>query len=676
MAPRCSHDIWQWNCRGYRQKRGNLQQFVGSRDPPDVIALQETKGYAPLTGYKQYTAASVENKPNIAILVRRNLPALQHNFDEDLGIEHVLIELIPPKRGGHSLFILNIYSPPSCRAHRFGKLFAKTLQLVEHRSLVILGDFNAAHIEWGYRSSTPKGSDLWNQAQQCRLTLITDHNHPTRLGTSVSIDTTPDLTFTRNVPQAQWSNLGQNLGSDHFILLSRIKAGPAKRIGIKTSLTNWDKLRELRNEHAPTHISSLKEWAATLLEDVAAVTEEVPETAGLEEVDTHLLHLWQARTSIQNRWRKQRLNRKLRLKVAQLDKQIEEYATKLTSQQWYQVCDGMQGQLGMDRTWHLLRYLLEPNACKSAQRERLIQLSHQFQGTNEELFKALETKYFGTYQSRSLAGYEGKVNDTLDAPILEAEVRAAVLQLQTKSAPGEDNVTNKTLRNLDDNSITALTEYMNECWDKGELPSSWKHAKVIFIPKTGKTLSLDNLRPISLTSCLGKLMEHVILNRLREFAEDNNLLPPTLIGFRPKLSTQDAMLRIKHDILDQISPAGTKAILGLDLTKAFDNISHVAILEALQQLGVGAKIDNYVKDFLSSRTANLHLGGLKSDTIRLGSRGTPQGSVLSPFLFNIVMANLPSKLNHIPDLKHSIYADDITLWVNKGNDAHVEETLQ
>lgn len=74
--------------------------------------------------------------------------------------------------------------------------------------------------------------------------------------------------------------------------------------------------------------------------------------------------------------------------------------------------------------------------------------------------------------------------------------------------------------------------------------------------------------------------------------------------------------------------------------------------------------------------ANLHLGGLKCDTIRLGSRGTPQGSVLSSFLFNIVMANLPSKLNHIPDLKHSIYADDITLWVNQSNDAHIEETLQ
>lgn len=40
------------------------------------------------------------------------------------------------------------------------------------------------------------------------------------------------------------------------------------------------------------------------------------------------------------------------------------------------------------------------------------------------------------------------------------------------------------------------------------------------------------------------------------------------------------------------------------------------------------------------------------------------------------MTGLPSKLNHVPDLKHSIYADDITLRVHKGSDAHIEETLQ
>lgn len=201
MMERNNYTIWQWNCRGFRRKRGNLQQFVDTRDAPDIIALQEVMGQAKLAGYKSYSPANVMYSPSISILVRRNLPVLQHHFDEDMGIAHVFLELIPRKRGGHSLFILNLYSPPKCRAHRFGTLFAKALQLVQHNSFIIVGDFNAAHICWGYLTSTPKGKDLWNQAQQHRLTLTTDHSYPTRIGTSTARDTTPDLTFVRNIPQ-------------------------------------------------------------------------------------------------------------------------------------------------------------------------------------------------------------------------------------------------------------------------------------------------------------------------------------------------------------------------------------------------------------------------------------------------------------------------------------------
>ncbi|XP_070392692.1 uncharacterized protein [Dermacentor albipictus] len=197
------------------------------------------------------------------------------------------------------------------------------------------------------------------------------------------------------------------------------------------------------------------------------------------------------------------------------------------------------------------------------------------------------------------------------------------------------------------------------------------------IPKPGKKLHLENLRPISLTSCAGKLMEHVILTRLTNYMEDNGLFPHTMIGFRPKLSTQDIMLQIKHQIIDAgPQTLDTKAILGLDLTKAFDNITHRAILENLQGLGVGQRTHAYVKDFLSDRVAQITIGEVKSKEIKLGSRGTPQGSVLSPFLFNVAMIGLPAELENIEGLHHSLYADDITLWVTGGSDGQIEEVLQ
>lgn len=86
------------------------------------------------------------------------------------------------------------------------------------------------------------------------------------------------------------------------------------------------------------------------------------------------------------------------------------------------------------------------------------------------------------------------------------------------------------------------------------------------IQKPGMKLQLENLRPISLTSCVGKLMENVILNRLNAYMEDRGLFPHTMIGFRLELSTHDVMLHLKHQILDgeESSSLDTKAILGLE----------------------------------------------------------------------------------------------------------------
>lgn len=175
------------------------------------------------------------------------------------------------------------------------------------------------------------------------------------------------------------------------------------------------------------------------------------------------------------------------------------------------------------------------------------------------------------------------------------------MQLRTKSAPGPDGITNKILRNLNDESVTIITKYMNECRAEGSILQQWKTAHVVMIPKPGKKLQIENLRPISLTSCVGKLMEHVILTRLQNYMEDRGLYPLSMIGFIPRLSTQDVLLQIKHQILDARGRGtGLKAILGLDLTKAFDNIKHSAILENLRDLGVGHKAYTYIRDFLSA----------------------------------------------------------------------------
>lgn len=91
---------------------------------------------------------------------------------------------------------------------------------------------------------------------------------------------------------------------------------------------------------------------------------------------------------------------------------------------------------------------------------------------------------------------------------------------------------------------------------------------------------------------------------------------------------------------------------------------------------MGKRTFEYIKDFLTNRTTRLVAGELQLPLKHLGSTGTPQGSVISPLLFNLVMIGVARRLERIKDIKHTIYADDITLWSTGGSDSQIEATLQ
>nr|XP_050028015.1 uncharacterized protein LOC126523445 [Dermacentor andersoni] len=137
------------------------------------------------------------------------------------------------------------------------------------------------------------------------------------------------------------------------------------------------------------------------------------------------------------------------------------------------------------------------------------------------------------------------------------------------------------------------------------------------------------------------------------------------------------MLQLKYQIIDDGGTArDNKAILGVDLQSGFDKVIHSAILSQGSKLNMGERSYNYVKDFLTDRTAELRAGHLQTQKQKLGSTGTPQGSVISPMLFNLVMIGVAAKLADIEDVRHLVYADGIGLWVTGGSDAHIEGSLQ
>ncbi|XP_072142785.1 uncharacterized protein [Dermacentor andersoni] len=517
------------------------------------------------------------------------------------------------------------------------------------------------------------------------LNLMTDPAYPTRIGNSMTRDTTPDLTFVRSngggMADFEWRNTGHELGSDHYIVEVVVPLGGNDGVGRslrKHRFTDWDAFRGLLPEEQ-TEITDIEEWSTEIVNKVEKATKEVETDERVHRVDSRLAHLIAAKQSILSRWKTQRTNRKLRKKVAELNREIESHSRVLCTQQWNEVCNAADGQMHCGKTWSMLRHLLDATTTKSHQHHNLAKIIHRAltEHGEDEVKKRLDDKYLPVTPTETHPDYLGEANEWLDRDIEVWEVRVALHDLNSNSAAGPDRVTNRALKNLNEAAIEYLTAYFNTCWRAGSLPRQWKAAKTILIPKPGKPPNIENLRPISLTSCVGKALEHVLMNRWQRYLEDSGLYPNTVIGFRNKLGTQDAMIQLKNEILDDTTNTKDKrAILGLDLLSAFDKVRHSAILAQVSRLNMGKRTYAYIKDFLTERTTEIIAGDLRLQKKKLGSVGTPQGSVISPLLFNLVMIGVAERLSRVARVRHTIYADDITLWVPGGSDGHIEDTLQ
>lgn len=155
---------------------------------------------------------------------------------------------------------MNIHNASDNRRSRFLNLFTKALKTAGGNPILIEGDFNSLHTSWGYKHSYVEGQNLWQDTLDLELTLITDPDFPTCLGTSITRDTTPNLTFVKNTENVHWRNTQHYLGSDHTILEITFPGLTAcKTIKNDFAWTDWEAFRKLRTAKAAnTQIADLE----------------------------------------------------------------------------------------------------------------------------------------------------------------------------------------------------------------------------------------------------------------------------------------------------------------------------------------------------------------------------------------------------------------------------------
>ena len=208
------------------------------------------------------------------------------------------------------------------------------------------------------------------------------------------------------------------------------------------------------------------------------------------------------------------------------------------------------------------------------------------------------------------------LHNSFCSPFSLNELSTAISNLSASTASGPDQIAYSLLKHLPEPAQLLLLSLFNRSWHSHTFPSCWKPSTIIPIHKPGKpTSSPSSFRPISLTSCISKLFERLILSRLTFHLESNHLLSTCQAGFRPGRSSLDQILTLSQSIWDGFQkkkPPDRTILASVDFSKAFDSVWHSALFHKLLSLKLPACFVLWVRSFLSDRRAKVQVGGSHS----------------------------------------------------------------
>ena len=178
--------------------------------------------------------------------------------------------------------------------------------------------------------------------------------------------------------------------------------------------------------------------------------------------------------------------------------------------------------------------------------------------------------------------------DYMNTPFNAHELEDALKDLKDKKSHGSDKIPNEMLKHMGPKAKSKLIGLYNNIWKEGIVPEKWREAVMVPMYKKGKERSkTTSYRPISLTSCVGKLMERLIYSLLVWHLEKKNILIPEQCGFRHHRSTEDQDAYIAQHIEDGFQDKRHTLAVWIDTKKAFDKVWKDGLRLKLHKSGIG-----------------------------------------------------------------------------------------
>lgn len=667
-APSSKINVMAWNCQSVYPKKIELVHHLLNNNI-DIALLNETwlqnHHTLHLPSYTIYRADRLNGAHGgVAIVIKSNIKHTVINNIHTQIIEQIGIK-ISTANGEITLF--SCYFPGSNNLNKLNQFKADIVKLTTftQHSYFLIGDFNAKHNLWNNTRANAAGKILYDI--NTRRNFVIHHPPtPTYYPTQARYThpSTIDIAITNNVHPISDITSTPALSSDHnpieFSILSN-KTVSVQKESLRYDLADWDKFKKnvsvhthLLNEPSnPTEIDDcITLFSEIIHENINACIPKTKHKTNTLVIPIALKHKITYRNCIRRSWqRTQDPHTKQHLR--HLNRQIHKECLDVKNNQFSNNITKLNTE--PNKLWRFTKLLknkktvmppirdVNTNTFLNSDADKVNAIAEQFH-KNHHITLDWNSSHIESQVRSTIQNIQNtQLNKHINMPYYTKpkEIMSIIKTFKAKKSPGTDDINNTILKQLPRRAIVTLNMIFNSCIHNSYFPQSWKIAKVIAIPKPNKDHSIpSNYRPISLLSATSKILEKIILLRINTHIEDKNILPVTQFGFRQHHSTIHQLSRVVNHIKLAKASKESTGLLTLDIEKAFDSIWHDGLVHKMFKLDFPPTLIKMTHSFLRNRMFFVQHSKVKSLTHEIPA-GVPQGSCLSPTLYNIYTADFP-----------------------------------
>ena len=243
---------------------------------------------------------------------------------------------------------------------------------------------------------------------------------------------------------------------------------------------------------------------------------------------------------------------------------------------------------------------------------------------------------------------EHVIDTGMQNPITSCVIYSVLLHAKNGRVVSVDGNPIEALRNQ--TAVKFMLSLFNECYSKGAIPSAWTKSIINPIPKNSGAQSKDPLvyRGIALTSAIYKPFCGVLNNRLKSWANQNNLLCDEQNGFRAGRNCIDHLGTLTNLAEYKIKSKKSLFVAFIDFSKAYDRINRDLLWSKLQLQGLNGHMLNILKAIYNDVRCCARINGTNTDWFQVTS-GLKQGCLLSPLLYNMYVNDLVHDLKSVAE---------------------------